>query len=215
MDLMRYPKAILVVVAAVMTLAACTTTTPAPVPDNPGVVTETTAPPPPPTAPSGQPNPGAVTGTISWPDGNPAVNADVYFYDHEPQIALATGGWYDGTYKVEQLPADGSYSLGGCPCTDLTAYLYIPGTPGAVPDNGGNDCWIIMQDDSGSFTGTPANPGDVINWQARDMPCDNNYYVSDPTVVQGIPAQIDPAQNGGDYCCYGGSWQAAEARTSG
>ena len=53
------------------------------------------------------------------------------------------------------LPSDGSYSLTGCPCNDLTAYIYLPGQPGGDPNNGGQDCWIIMKDDSGNYTGDP------------------------------------------------------------
>jgi hypothetical protein len=34
---------------------------------------------------------------------------------------FSTSSWPDGGYQVRQLPADGSYSLVGCPCGDLTA----------------------------------------------------------------------------------------------
>src|SRR5580693_3059998 len=110
---------------------------------------------------------GSVTGTVTWPDGNPAANASVYFYNYDP--GFTASGWSDGEYQVQQLPADGSYSLPGCPCQDLTAYLYVPATPGADPANGGQDCWIVMQDDSQTYSGLPANPGDDINWRALDM----------------------------------------------
>lgn len=105
----------------------------------------------------------SVTGTVTWPDGQPAANASVYFYNYDP--GFTANGWYDGKYGVQQLPADGSYSLSGCPCQDLTAYLYIPAP------SGGQDCWIIMQDDTQTYSGLPASPGDVINWQAKDLPC--------------------------------------------
>jgi len=157
----------------------------------------------------------SVTGTVTWPDGHPAANASVYFYDHEPQFSATADGWSDGKYGVEQLPSNGSYSLGGCPCGDLTAYLYVPSTPGADPANGGRDCWIIMQDTSGNYSGLQASPGDVINWQARDMLCSPTWYASDQSAVQSQATAIDPSQNGGDPSAYAGTWQAAEGRTSG
>jgi hypothetical protein len=143
---------------------------------------------------------GLVTGTVTWPDGHPAANASVYFYNYDP--GFSASGWYDGKYGVQQLPADGSYSLGGCPCQDLTAYLYIPAT------SGGQACWIIMQDDGGTYSGRPASPGDDITWQALGLPCSPTWYTSDPATVQSERTTVLPQLNSG-------SWQAAEARTSG
>jgi hypothetical protein len=149
---------------------------------------------------------GSVIGTITWPDGNPAANASVYFYNYDPGFTAT--GWYDGQYQVQQLPADGSYSISGCPCQDLTAYLYVPATPGADPANGGQDCWIIMQDDNGTYSGRPANPGDVINWRALDMSCSPTWYTSDQPTVQSEATTVLPSLNSG-------SWQSAETRTGG
>ena len=104
--------------------------------------------------------------------------------------------------------ADGSYSLSGCPCRDLTAYLYVPATPGADPANGGQDCWIIMQDANGTYSGRQANPGDVINWQALNMPCSPTWYRSGQSAVQSENTTVLPSLNSG-------TWQAAELRTSG
>jgi hypothetical protein len=143
----------------------------------------------------------SVTGTVTWPDGHPAANASVYFYNYDPGFT-ASGGWYDGEYQVQQLPADGSYSLPDCPCQDLTAYLYIPAT------SGGQACWIIMQDDTGTYSGLPADPGDDINWQALDLPCSPTWYTSDQATVQSESSTVLPQLNSG-------SWQAAEASTSG
>jgi hypothetical protein len=142
---------------------------------------------------------GSVTGTVTWPDGNPAANASVYFYNYDP--GFTAGGWSDGEYQVQQLPADGSYSLPGCPCQDLTAYLYVPAT------SGGQDCWIIMQDDSQTYVGRQANPGDAINWRALDMPCSPTWYTSDQPTVQSEYTTVLPSLNSG-------TWQSAEARTS-
>ena len=198
-------------VLAVGALAACgSSTTSLPPPPPP-----TSQPPPPPTSQQPDPPPSntsndAVTGTVSWPDGQPAAGASVYFYDYEPQISLDTGGWSNGKYAVPTLPSDGSYSLTGCPCNDLTAYIYLPGQPGGDPNNGGQDCWIIMQDDSGNYTGDPANPGDVINWQVLDMPCDSTWYASDQSAVQSTASLLAQQSVG-----YAGTWQAAEARASG
>lgn len=148
---------------------------------------------------------GSVTGTVTWPDGQPAANASVYFYNHDP--GFSASGWSDGEYQVQQLPADGSYSLPDCPCQDLTAYLYVPATPGADPANGGQDCWIIMQDGNQAYSGRRASPGDDINWQALDMPCSSTWYASDQAAVQSEQATVLPSFNSG-------SWQSAEARTS-
>ncbi len=142
----------------------------------------------------------SVTGTVTWTDGHPAANASVYFYNYDP--GFTASGWSDGEYEVQQLPADGSYSLGGCPCQDLTAYLYIPAT------SSGQACWIIMQDDNGTYSGRPANPGDDINWQALDLPCSPTWYTSDQATVQSEASTVLPQLNSG-------SWQAAEASTSG
>jgi len=143
---------------------------------------------------------GSVTGTVTWPDGQPAANASVYFYNYDP--GFSANGWYDGKYGVQQLPADGSYSLSGCPCQDLTAYLYIPAP------SGGQDCWIIMQDDTQTYSGLPASPGDVINWQAKDLPCSPTWYTSDASTVQSEATSVLPQLNSG-------SWQSWEASTSG
>jgi len=148
---------------------------------------------------------GSVTGTVTWPDGHPAANASVYFYNYDP--GFSASGWSDGEYQVQQLPADGSYSLPGCPCQDLTAYLYVPATPGADPANGGQDCWIIMQDDNQTYSGRQANPGDDINWRALDMACSPTWYTSDQPTVQSESTTVLPSLNSG-------SWQSAEARTS-
>ncbi len=148
---------------------------------------------------------GTVTGTVTWPDGHPAANASVFFYNYDP--GFSASGWSDGEYQVKQLPADGSYSLPDCPCQDLTAYLYVPAMPGADPANGGQDCWIIMQDDNQTYWGRQANPGDAINWRALDMACSPTWYTSDQPTVQSEYTTVLPSLNSG-------SWQSAEARTS-
>ena len=201
---MRYLTMLAVSAAAILALAACGSSSPSTIP---------------PLAPEGQSGPtatspptqgDAVTGTVTWPDGNRAAGASVYFYDYEPQISLETGGWSNGRYSVPTLSSDGSYSLSGCPCSDLTAYIYLPGQPGGDPNNGGQDCWIIMKDDGGNYTGDPANPGAVINWQALDMPCDSTWYASDQSAVQSTASLLAQQSVG-----YAGTWQAAEARASG
>lgn len=148
---------------------------------------------------------GVVTGTITWPDGRPAANASVYFYNHAP--GFSPSGWSDGEYQVQQLPADGSYSVSGCPCQDLTAYLYVPAAV-MSPVNGGSDCWIITQDDNGTYSGIAASPGDVINWQALNLPCSSTFYTSDQATVHSEATSVLPVLNSG-------SWQSAEQVTSG
>src|SRR5215472_7838887 len=84
-------------------------------------------PPSQPTSQAQQPT-DTVTGTITWPDGNLAANAQVYFNNYEP--GFTGNGWTarenGSSYQDLQIPADGSYSLPGCPCADLTAYLLVP-----------------------------------------------------------------------------------------
>jgi hypothetical protein len=153
---------------------------------------------------------GSVTGTVTWPDGQPAVNVSVYFNNHE--TGFSGSGWsqHDSAnswYQVRQLPADGSYSLPGCPCGDLTAYLLVPSSVMSAA-NGGWDCWIIMQDGKQNYSGRQANPGDVSNWQALDMPCSPTFYTSDQPTVQSETSTVLPSLNSG-------SWQTAEQVTGG
>ena len=169
---------------------------------------------------------GSVTGIVTWPDHNPAVNASVYFSNSDSGFNGNGNGWspgegsngnWDGTwyYQVNQLPAGGSYSLPDCPCANLTAFLDLPSVNGADAANGGRGCIIIMQDDSGNYSGLKANPGEVINWHVLDMNCSPIFYASDTSSVQSERISTDPLQNGGDYTMYAGTWQAAESRTSG
>lgn len=153
---------------------------------------------------------GSVTGTVSWPDGQPAANVSIYFNNHETGFAGSDWTQHDSAnswYQVQQLPADGSYSLPGCPCGDLTAYLLVPSAV-MSPANGGWDCWIIMQDDSQNYSGRQANPGDVINWQALNLPCSPTIYTSDPPTVQSEASTVLPSLNSGP-------WQTAEQLTGG
>jgi hypothetical protein len=76
------------------------------------------------------------------------------------------------------------------------------------PANGGWDCWIIMQDDNQNYSGRQANPGDIINWQALDMPCSPTFYTSDPPTVQSEATTVLPSLNSG-------TWRSAEQLTSG
>ena len=152
---------------------------------------------------------GSVTGTITWPDGQPAANASVYFYNYVAGFSASgwSSGGSNGQYQVQQLPAGGSYSLTGCPCSDLTAYIYVPAAV-MSPGNGGWDCWIIMQDDNQNYSGREANPGDVINWQALNLPCSRIFYTSDQPTVQSEATTVLPSLNSGP-------WQTAEQLTSG
>jgi hypothetical protein len=150
----------------------------------------------------------AVTGTVTWPDGRLAANAQVYWY---------VGGYSLDSpvdYAISHVHTDGSYSIGGCPCSPLTGYLFVSSAYGADPLNGGRDCWIILQA-RGTYQGITANPGDVIDWQALDMPCAAYMYRSDQSDVQQEALMLNPATNGGDYSASGGSWQDAETRTNG
>ena len=151
----------------------------------------------------------SVTGTVTWPDGHLAANASVFFNNHDP--GFSGSGWSQGQngnwYQQQQLPANGSYSLTGCPCGDLTAYLYVPAAVMSQA-NGGWDCWIIMQDDNQNYSGLQANPGDVINWQALNMLCSRTFYTSDQATVQSEQTTVLPSLNAG-------TWQTAEQLTTG
>ena len=167
-----------------------------------------------------------VTGVITWPDQTLAVNATVDFINSDPSFNGFGNGWSpevdnngspDGNWYevVQQLPADGSYSLAGCPCADLIAFLDLPPVSGADTPDGGRGCIIIMQDDNGTYSGLAANPGDLINWHVLDMNCSPDFYPPSQSSVQSERVITDPSQNGGDYTMYAGTWQAAESRTSG
>ena len=151
----------------------------------------------------------SVTGTVTWPDGHLAANASVFFNNHDP--GFSGSGWSQGQngnwYQQQQLPANGSYSLTGCPCGDLTAYLYVPAAVMSQA-NGGWDCWIIMQDDNQNYSGLQANPGAVINWQALNMLCSRTFYTSDQATVQSEQTTVLPSLNAG-------TWQTAEQLTTG
>jgi len=214
---MRYLTALIASAVTVLMLAACGSSTSSF--SSPGLPPSSRQPSSPPsTISQPQSSSDAVTGTVSWPDGNPAANASVYFNNHDP--GFSGNGWNQGQngnwwYQVQQLPADGSYSLPGCPCGYLTAYLLVPPTSGASLANGGFACWIIMQDDSGTYSGRQVSPGDVIKWRALRMNCSPTFYTSDSSTVQSVRIETDPSQNGGDYSGYAGTWQDAETRTSG
>lgn len=146
---------------------------------------------------------GAVTGTVSWPDGTPAANVKVYFVD---------GDYHIDTYQPDQtvqLGADASYSTDLCPCQNLTAYLFLPGQGGTSVD-----CWILMQAQN-TYSGITASPGDAVNWQALDMPCDwQGPYPSDQSSVQTEATALDPNQGGNYSSGNGGSWQDAQSRAN-
>lgn len=166
---------------------------------------------------------GTVTGTVTWPDGNPVANAAVYFENHDLAACINNSGGFTGVgwsvgdncnyfFQYVKLGADGSYSLPGCPCADLTAYLDVSAAV-MTPANGGSECWIIMQDNNQNdqnyqnYSGFPANPGDAIDWQALDLPCSDSWYASDSSAVQS-EAPLLAWRNSG-------SWQTAEQVTSG
>ena len=103
---MRYLATLAVSALAVCVLAACRASS------APGAA--------PPAAAAPRAPGGLVTGTITWPDGHPAADTQVF--------------WYPGGYTPDparppaesQIPADGGYSLAGCPCSQLTGYLHVP-----------------------------------------------------------------------------------------
>jgi hypothetical protein len=212
---MRALTALVLLAVVSLSLAACGGS-PSPAPTQPP------QPPPASTQPGSNQSPaatqsGAVTGTVSWPDGNLAVNADVYFYNFQPTVLGNgwSGDYTDGYYAVVSVQNDGTYSLTGCPCADLSAYLYIPGVAGEDPLNGGQDCWTIMADGNDNYSGRPANPGDVIDYQALDMPCANTWYSSDQQAAQSEAQVLNEAEQSGENGAVGRHVAAAEQRVSG
>jgi hypothetical protein len=149
-----------------------------------------------------------VTGTITWPDGNPAASTQVFWY---------AGGYNSASASFEsQIPADGSYSLSGCPCSPLVGYLHVPPPSQAWPVNKDRDCWIILKA-HGTYSRITAHPGEVINWQALNIPCATGPYRSSPSDVQSEiqllnAAMADPMKG---RIATAGTWQDAENRTSG
>ena len=207
---MRYPALLASSALTVLMLVGCGSSNHSTTPSGPpaSVPQQTSAAAPPQTSAAAPPQTSAVTGTISWPDGNPAANTQVYWYN---------GGYSaDSQSEPSQIPADGSYSITGCPCSQLTGYLYIPATNGDGPLTGGRACWIILQA-QGTYSGITANPGDVIDWQVFDMPCSTAPYRSDSYDVQLTQQQMNTEINnpGGDQTETAGTWQDAESRADG
>jgi hypothetical protein len=72
-----------------------------------------------------------------------------------------------------------------------------------------------MADGNDNYSGRPANPGDVIDYQALDMPCANTWYSSDQQAAQSEAQVLNEAEQNGETGLWGGTWQAAEQRVSG
>lgn len=191
---MRYLATLAVSALAVSVLAACSASS------APGAA--------PPAAAAPRAPGGLVAGAITWPDGHPAANTQVF--------------WYPGGYTPDparppaesQIPADGGYSLAGCPCSQLTGYLHVPPPSLAWPADKIPGCWIILRA-RGTYTGITARPGEVINWRALAMPCAPAPFSSDPAHVrqeiQLLTAELASPLSG--LTAAGGSWQDAENRT--
>jgi hypothetical protein len=196
---MRHLTTLAASAVTILTLAACGSSPAPTVPQPPGS---------PGLAPGRPLSADLVTGTVTWPNGDLAGNTQVYWF---------VGGYRLDSpvdYAISPVSADGRYSLGGCPCAPLTGYLFVPPRPGADPLHGGRDCWIILQA-RGTYQGVTANPGEVIDWQALDLPCSAHPYRSGPADVQAEARLLNPATSRSDSSATGGSWQDAEARTGG
>src|SRR6185437_6843552 len=91
--LMRYLTALIASAVTVLMLAACGSSTSSF--SSPGLPPSSQQPSSPPsTISQPQSSSDAVTGTVSWPDGNPAANASVYFNNHDP--GFSGNGWNQG-----------------------------------------------------------------------------------------------------------------------
>jgi hypothetical protein len=142
-------------------------------------------------------------------------------HSSQPLPSLPRGASAPAGQQAQQAPGDAVtghvlWPDGNPAANTQVGYLVVPGTDGAGPLDGGRDCWIILQAD-GTYSGITASPGSVIDWQAVDMPCSSGPFRSDPYTVQ-LTMQVDKselANPGGDQTDTAGTWQAAEARTSG
>lgn len=140
----------------------------------------------------------AVTGTIYWPDGQPAANATVDFYPNGYPYVGTIGG--DGEVQGTT-DSQGRYAITGCGCTAFGAEYHLD-----YSRNGGNYCYIAMHADS-SYT-VSASPGDVVNWTMVDMPCSRVYL--NPSDLQGQLALMQAHPE-----ITGGSWQQARVNAGG
>jgi hypothetical protein len=138
-----------------------------------------------------------VTGTVTWPDGEPASNAVIAFFPY----GYGFGGQSNGVIQVPT-DAQGQYAISGCGCDALGATYYLN-----YSRNAGSNCYIIMQSDSGSYTVT-ASPGDVANWRMLDMPCSKNYLTPATLGKTFALMQSHPEISSG-------SWRQARLRSGG
>lgn len=146
---------------------------------------------------SGTPDSTDVTGTVTWPDGEPARNMVIVFYPN----GYPFGGQSGGAVQ-DSTDSQGQYTIRGCGCAALGATYHL-----GTSRNGGNNCYIIMQTDNGSYAAA-ASPGDVVNWKMVDMPCSRNYLTPASAASSIALLRSHPEISGG-------SWQQARQRSGG
>jgi|tagenome__1003787_1003787.scaffolds.fasta_scaffold20745590_1 hypothetical protein len=154
-----------------------------------------------------------VSGTMMWPDGEPARNI---LFEAYPQ-GVGNGGIGNETPVEGQTNSQGSYAFDGCPC-QFSMWLLQPETPGRGPFDGGRDCWIPMAHDN-AIDLVPADPGDTLDWTVVDVPCSDTPY--NPRDFDSSAQQLTDQQNAylagqdTDFSGYAGPWQQARQRAGG
>jgi hypothetical protein len=118
---------------------------------------------------------GPISGTVVWPDGNPArgVRIALFPYNHRSAYSLSENPEYD-----IDTDRSGRYVVQMCPCASLNAWLTILSFESAF--NNGKSCMIKMTPDGQHYTGVPVQPGQQVNWMIGPKNCDRMLLEFDP-----------------------------------
>jgi hypothetical protein len=145
-------------------------------------------------SPAGSAGAGSIRGFVTWPDGTPAANQQIYvFADGYP----TTGSDMTSGTPI-QTDGQGRYAI-NCECRALGANFYLD-----EYRNGGNQCFILLQ--SGGMLTVEAGPGAVVNWAMVDMPCSRIFVPGQSAASTVALLRAHPEISGG-------TWQSARQRT--
>jgi hypothetical protein len=161
----------------------------------------------PPTGRPTTPTTSAVTGSVHWPNGDPAANTPLTFFPQGYSLDELTPS------VTVQTDATGAYALTECPCQALVGWLMVPENHSPDAFNGGRDCWILMGTDDGTTGGVSAQPPAQLDWNIPDWPCSSTpYNPSDAASVVAALQQQQQDPNDQPDVGYAGTWQDARAR---
>jgi hypothetical protein len=142
---------------------------------------------------------GIVTGTVTWPNGDPAANAEIDIYPNGYPYAGSSGGEFTTTTD-----AAGRYLIQDCGCNQLGATFHL-----GADRNGGYQCYIMMYAVAEQAFEVSAPDGGNVDWRMVDMPC-SQVYLTPQSLQKNLAILKSNPQR-----LSGGSWQQAEQRTQG